>query len=402
MSKKPDMKAWVKQYAIARYGSDNAVAQEAWELLRQGVLNYGADAIQGPVEDVWGARPNLDAWPASTWGVTINKAGGTYTKERRQMLIDAMYKLLSQSEALNLPKGSIYESNYNYDLVEFGGAVMADYAYDLLLAIRDVKNVSGTNDAWYKSRIDAFLALIEDVDAFKGTNLNFRLGKWTQEARDAAAEVKGATSATADWYELVNSRTLITTWGDESQNRGLKDYSYRSWQGLLRDYYLPRWKYYFDHDCTNPASYFFFEWNWAHAMQHHVGQTTKSTVKLSEGEPGYRYSRLPEGNTVVEAQRLLTKYIIPVHFGEATYYAYRNTDNHIPRAYSISVSSGAAIDLSKYFGSLTNAVVTSEIFVEPTGNLASVRIKPNVVPGQYTATLTLGDASRINFLLQCK
>lgn len=402
MSQKPDMKAWVKQYAIARYGSDNAVAQEAWELLRQGVLNYGADAIQGPVEDVWGARPNLDAWPASTWGVTINKAGGTYTKERRQMLVDAMFKLLSQSEALNLPKGSIYESNYNYDLVEFGGAVMADYAYDLLLAIRDVKNVSGTNDAWYKSRIDAFLALIEDVDAFKGTNLNFRLGKWTQEARDAAAEVKGATSATADWYELVNSRTLITTWGDESQNRGLKDYSYRSWQGLLRDYYLPRWKYYFDHDCTNPASYFFFEWNWAHAMQHHVGQTTKSTVKLSEGEPGYRYSRLPEGNTIAEAQRLLTKYIIPVHFDEATYYAYRNTDNHIPRAYSISVSSDAAIDLSKYFGSLTNAVVTSEIFVEPTGNLSSVRIKPNVVPGQYTATLTLGDATRINFLLQCK
>ena len=137
-------------------------------------------------------------------------------------------------------------------------------------------------------------------------------------------------------------------------------------------------------------------------MQHHVGQTTKSTVKLSEGEPGYRYSRLPEGNTVVEAQRLLTKYIIPVHFGEATYYAYRNTDNHIPRAYSISVSSDAAIDLSKYFGSLTNAVVTSEIFVEPTGNLSSVRIKPNVPSGQYTATLTLGDASRINFLLQCK
>ena len=54
-----------------------------------------------------------------------------------------------------------------YDLVEFGGAVMADYAYYLLLGIKEAKNASNT--ALYEARRDAFLALIEDVDAFKGT-----------------------------------------------------------------------------------------------------------------------------------------------------------------------------------------------------------------------------------------
>ena len=96
MDGKPDVKKWVANYAVARYGADNAVVKEAWEQLRQGVLNYGADGIQGPVEDVWAARPNLDAKPASAWGKTLNHAGGTYTKARRQMLIDATYKLLSR------------------------------------------------------------------------------------------------------------------------------------------------------------------------------------------------------------------------------------------------------------------------------------------------------------------
>ena len=85
--------------------------------------------------------------------------------------------------------------------MEYGSGVMADYAYDLLKGIKSAKESAGENfaaDATYQARRDAFLALIADVDAFKGTNLNFRLGKWTQEARDAAAEVDGATTATPD------------------------------------------------------------------------------------------------------------------------------------------------------------------------------------------------------------
>ena len=334
MGGKPDVKAWVEQYAVARYGVDNAVVKEAWELLRQGVLNYGVDAIQGPVEDVWAARPNLDAKAASSWGTTISRKygrneapGKTYTPERRQMLIDAVYKLLSQKDALALEKGSIYESNYLYDLVEFGGGVIADYAHDLLLGIKAAKEAAGENfasDATYIARRDAFLALIADMDTFRGTNLNFRLGKWTQEARDAAAEVKGATTATPDWYEFNNARTIVSTWA--SPNTNLNDYSYRSWQGLLKDFYLPRWKYFFDHGCTG-TDYGYFEWNWAHGMEHYVGQTAVSTTPLKEGDAGYRYSREPEGNTIEEAESILGKYIIPVTTTEGTRYLYRHLED---------------------------------------------------------------------------
>ena len=397
MGSKPDMQAWVKTYATARYGMDNAVVHEAWELLRMGVLNYGADAIQGPVEDVWAARPNLDAKPASAWGKTLNHAGSIYTKARRQMLVDATYKLLSQNEALALAAGSVYESNYNYDIVELGGGVLADYAYDLLLGIKEAKEAAGDNytaDATFVARRDAFLALIADVDSLKGTNLNFRLGKWTQEARDAAAEVQGAATATADWYEYNNARTIVSTWS--SPNTNLNDYSYRSWQGLLKDLYLPRWQHYFDNNCTT-TEYGYFEWNWAHGMEHYVGQTLVSTKRLAEGDKGYSYEREPQGNTVDEARRVLAKYIIPVKMANGTYYAYRYLTNDLSGMVTIIGNAGAAIDLTQYFGELDGCTITGDFIEGAAADPSNVVIKTDVADGAHVGTITLPDATVLTF-----
>lgn len=399
MGTKPDMNRWIARYAAARYGSSGYVVQEVWDLLRQSVLNYGADGIQGPVEDVWAARPNLNASPASTWGVTINSAGGTYTRARRQMLIDATCKLLGEKDALNLAPGSICESNYLYDIVEFGGAVMADYAYDLLLGIKAAKEAAGAafaSDATYQARRDAFLSLIADMDDFKGTNLNFRLGKWTQEARDAAAEVTGATTATADWYELANARTLVTTWGDQAQNGGLKDYSYRSWQGLLKDYYLPRWQYYFEHDCQG-TDYFFFEWNWAHGMKHKVGQTIKHKTRLTPGQPGYSYSRTPEGNTVEQAHKLIDKYIIPVSLGDGTFYAYNYLDNDLSDRITIITSPGETIDLSRYFGNIEGAMVTGDFINGTASDMSEIHTRADAADGTHIGTVTLANGTTLKF-----
>ena len=390
----PNVAEWVDNYAIARYGKDNAVVKEAWSLLRQSVLAYGADGIEGPIEDVWAARPNLDANPASKWGKTMSFAINTYTKERHQKLINAVYKLIDQQEELDLQSGSVYESNYLYDLVEFGGGVMADYAYYLLLGIKEAKNAAGENfasDDTYKARRDAFLQLILDMDAFRGTNLNFRLGKWTQEARDAAKEVEGWSTATQDWYEFNNARTLITTWTYKSH--GLNDYSYRSWQGLLADYYYPRWEYYFDNNC-NGTNYFFFEWNWAHGMTHQVGDTQKSTTPLAEGAKGYSYSRTPEGNTVEKAVEMLGKYIIPIKYNDGTtYYAYRTFNTDLTAKVTITVAAGATVDFTQYFDVPADAVVTGSV-VNNNEQSANIKAVPVVAEGEsLTGTITLTDGT---------
>ena len=404
MGSRPDVATWVANYTVARYGKDNAVVKEAWEQLRQGPLNYNTDGIQGPVEDVWAARPNLDANPASFWGKTLSTPlddqsgmtpGNTYIVARRQMLIDAVYKLLAQKDALALADGSIYKSNYNYDIVEFGSAVMADYAHDLLLGIKSAKEAGNTD--LYEDRKKAFLQLILDMDAFKGTNLNFRLGKWTEGARAVAAEVDN-TSATADWIEFDNARTLITTWGDYDQSNfgGLRDYSYRSWQGLLKDYYYPRWEHYFKNDCTYPEkdgeksinNYFFFEWNWAHGMECLVGQTEKSTTPAASRS----YSAAPVGDAVAKAKELIDNYLFHITAPDGSHvrYAYRHLNNDLEGRVSINATANdGKINLSDYFTELDIVSVTID-GGEPATDIANVPVYGN---GQHVCSVTLEDGT---------
>ena len=396
MGGRPDVAEWIKGYSAARYGVENAELQAAWELLRQGPLNYGADGIQGPVEDVWAARPNLEAKAASSWGSTLSRGynipapENTYTKERQQMLIQATYKLLSQNSAVS---GAVNQSNYNYDVVELGGAVMADYAHYLLLGIKEAKEAAGEafeTDAVYIARRDAFLALIEEVDAFKGTNLNFRLGKWTQEARAAAAEA----NVNADWYEFNNARTLITTWS--SPGTDLNDYSYRSWQGMMKDYYLPRWQAYFNSGCNDNLEYGFFEWNWAHGLVHAVGQTAVSKDRLVAGQPGYSYSATPVGDAVELANELLAKYMIPVNTGNGTYYAHRHIANDLTNMVTIVAEQGETIDLTRYFGELQNATVTGDFMEGAVTDLTAVPVN-GANNNRYTGSVTIADGTVITF-----
>jgi len=59
------------------------------------------------------------------------------------------------------------------------------------------------------------------------------LGKWINDARSWAAN-----DAEKAYYEK-NARTIITIWGGNGE---LLDYANRQWNGLMRDYYLPRWQ----------------------------------------------------------------------------------------------------------------------------------------------------------------
>ena len=63
-----------------------------------------------------------------------------------------------------------------------------------------------------------------------------------------------------------NARVQITTWGgrEPSDQGGLHDYSNREWQGLLRDFYLPRWQRWFaariaNWDSATPPEIDFYE-----------------------------------------------------------------------------------------------------------------------------------------------
>ncbi len=273
-STKPDAAQWMAGYASRRYHDESPEAAEAWELLRTSALDCQSQ-LQGPHEAIVCSRPALTVNKVSTWG----SAEIFYD---RMLPVRAAYKLLD---------ANLGGENYGYDLADVARQALTDYSKSLLDGIRQA-DAAGDSELFARRR-DAFLELILDLDKLLSTNSLLTLGHWTERARAMANEAAGTTAADADWLELNNARTLITTWGPQAaaEGGGLHDYSYREWGGMLRDFYYERWKTWFDNGMKAPAGgWFQWEWNWAHS------------------NPG-AYSSEAEGDTRTVALELLPKYL---------------------------------------------------------------------------------------------
>ena len=93
----------------------------------------------------------------------------------------------------------------------------------------------------FKKDAATFLNLMLLQDQLLGTRKEFRVGRWIEDARNL-----GTNKAEKNLYEW-NARVQITTWGNRTcANKGkLRDYAHKEWNGLLKDFYYPRWEAFF-------------------------------------------------------------------------------------------------------------------------------------------------------------
>lgn len=367
---KPDPKAWMADYTVARYGVDNADLKAAWEKLRNSSLNC-TTSLQGPMEAVLCARPSLTVNAVSSWG-------GTGIFYDSQDVIDAAHLLLKNPQP---------GENYSYDLTDLSRQALTDYAYYLLKSIQTAHS-SGNQEA-FALRRDAYLQLLLDMDILLNTNRNFMLGRWTNMARDIADEVSGTTVADKNWLEQANARRLITTWGDRAQANGggLRDYSYREWGGMMKDFYYPRWKYYFDNNLSG-TDWFVMEDKW---------------VK----DAALSYSDQPVGQTATVAAELFASYFLPFTRPDGTpYYIMRKFDQDksgeirypVYRGESFTapvlLPAGQTARLSVDFDN--NGVYDTSETVEA----LTVTVPENAVTGDVHARLVLSDGTSFVFALR--
>ena len=132
-------------------------------------------------------------------------------------------------------------NNFEYDLVDITRQAVADQArkqYQMVVAAYKAASPSDFDKASKR-----FLQLLEMQDRLLGTRPEFRLGRWLEMARAC-----GDTEEEKRLYEW-NARVQITTWGNRycADTGGLRDYAHKEWQGLLADFYAPRWNMFFDY-----------------------------------------------------------------------------------------------------------------------------------------------------------
>lgn len=213
---------WLPKYVRNRYGVKNVHAEKAWDILRRTVYSVHPDKYKRDgSESIIQARPTFDS--LTRWANTrLNYDGND--------LVPAWDELI---KAIPACKNS---SGFQYDLIDVGRQVLANYALVLQQKVSDAYKAK--DQKVFTENSKAFLTLIEDLDKLLATHKDFMLGPWVADARKW-----GTTEKEKAVYEF-NAKDLITLWGDA--NCKLHEYSCRQWSGLLNDFYKPRWEQFFN------------------------------------------------------------------------------------------------------------------------------------------------------------
>ena len=142
-------------------------------------------------------------------------------------------ELVKAENILNSVPG---ESNaLAFDRANTRRQVLDDMAGPALKRFEDAYNASD-RDGMAAAR-DNFLALMDSLIAVLKTRPEFSMERWVEGARSW-----GVTDEQKTYYEN-NARTIVTVWGDTPT---LLDYAARDFDGLVEDYYKPRWQMFFD------------------------------------------------------------------------------------------------------------------------------------------------------------
>lgn len=218
---------WIKGYVKARYGVDDPVLLEAWNILINSIYNCPmGNNQQGPHESIFCGRPSLNNFQVKSWSKMRNYYDPADTKRAAEVFASVADKYRGNN-------------NYEYDLVDIVRQALADQGRRQYL-----KTIADYN-AFSRGEFDVdakrFLEMLLLQDELLATRSEFRLGTRTEQARNL-----GNTLEEKNLYEW-NARVQITTWGNRvcADQGGLRDYANKEWQGLLKDFYYVRWETYF-------------------------------------------------------------------------------------------------------------------------------------------------------------
>jgi len=224
--KSPGVDVFLKRYTISRYGKYDADIYKAWQLLLQSAYISHTNELTGAYESIFCARPDTNfITSVSTWG------------SKKLPFDEAIFSKAADHFARVAGRFASSET-YRCDLVDIIRQV---------IALKGRQVYADMMKAWdrhdltlFKIAGQRFVHLLMLQDRWTATNAAFRLDSWLGHARSVLPDEKDKDLA--EW----NARVQITYWGPDSNPATLvHDYANKEWSGLLRDFYLARWKMFF-------------------------------------------------------------------------------------------------------------------------------------------------------------
>lgn len=215
---KESVNDWLHQYLTARYGKKtSAQVFQAWQLLMESVYNVKYWETRW-----WKEKAGAYLFFKGPTAAITDFKGNPGDKEKLKQALDILKK-----EAKSFDKNSLY----NYDLIDFSRHYNSLCIDDLLMECVSAyksKNIEKGDELFKKIE-----KLALDTDSMISGQPYNTLNYWLKSAWNY-----GSSEAESKLY-LKNAKALITVWGGAGH---LNDYASKSWKGMYKGFYWPRWK----------------------------------------------------------------------------------------------------------------------------------------------------------------
>jgi len=202
-SHKPvNLDKWIEKYTTNRYGICPENMKKAFELFQKSCFGSFTDH----------PRHTYQFRPDTKIRGSINQA-----------------EEFEQGVSLFLSCKDNFRDNsfYRTDVIEFTCQFLGLKADELLEKFQN----TGEKDM---PLLESALKILSGIDRLLESHPTWKLERWITFARKW-----GDLPEEKNYYES-NAKRLITTWGG-----GINEYAAKTWSGLIRDYYLPRWQLYY-------------------------------------------------------------------------------------------------------------------------------------------------------------
>ena len=276
-----NLRPWVADYQARRYGKQVASAAKAWDILYMTAYRPPAKQKgQGPFTSVICARPIVSGKPR----ICCSSIDPLYSRTKIETAAGALLAAADELRDVD---------TYQYDVVDITRQMLATVAFDIYNEI---------SAAYHKKDLAAFdkasaalLELILDEDTLLGTRPEFMMSRWVGDAR-----AWGTTDEERAYYEEY-AKTLLTIWCEKDIHH---DYACREWNGLMKEFYYPRWK-------ASIAQ-------WRELMQ---GRQAQLDIRKWEHnwckDNSVTFQKSPQGDPVQEAIRMYRKWATASNISDA-------------------------------------------------------------------------------------
>ena len=216
--KTDSLDGWIKRYTNARYGHTSSSLLDAWKLLETSVFET----------KYWSTR----WWEGSAGGYLLFKRPEARLTQFSGHPGDVKTLRAAVDKLLTIAPEYKDSPLFLYDLVDFYRHYLTQ-EIDVLLQQTIIAYQQG-NIAQGDANFTKVTQLTEGLDVLLGLQQE-SLATWIDDAK-----AYGATPEESLHY-VTNAKMQVTVWGGPK----LKDYASKAWQGMYKDFYLPRWDQFF-------------------------------------------------------------------------------------------------------------------------------------------------------------